>query len=653
MAALLVNSPRGPLTLFKPAAFGWRHVEPGVFPYVDQSELYVEVIREGFEISEEDQAGLLIEVQSDFLLAGINVAINNVATGQVVEDERRDSSGKLLVGRLVPGNYELIVYTHECITNMDPAKGTAISSFDLLMQMSVRLLREDGDESSLSASVPVETLDFSSSYSGAQPTVRSTEAAAPLVVTPEELMCQKEYQKLPTSLDGFALAGAVDLSEAYYSPTLNFHSHEIAFTAKRGQDALRVLVASSHAKLALYEHSDRSLVAQSRPVDGARAQLLVAQHLRPGTVYTIMLEFSEEAGMHDEEAADVQCDRFFMSIKTWDSQSTCSSSSSLSDDGQLLASVGAEPQPSTLLWKSKSLSKDLKMEGGGPVDLKITVDYSDGFFRPELALRSREQAEPQHEDEDGAATDLLYELLPSSVDFSRKHSTTYHFTDLEVGNYFVKLRQRFKESGCASPATITVVAQKAAADHANLRSGGVGGLNMYQSQSEEQENPRLASQLPLDLGTYKFLGGEASQPGRSASEGAYVLFSGPVQLSEHESQNRISFKVEANRTLVRFYAEHAEIALTLKDANSEHPKTLAAGTGSGLSHMLDKGQYTVQLALATAHARKSAELLPPQTQLTVMVADADARARYHKTWETALGQCDSGTNFPLALRQQK
>lgn len=138
---LLYNSPSGPVGLFKPAAVGWRHVEAGLPPLVDQTSLYVEIMRAGFEIAQDDKAGLVVEVQSDFLLSGINVAINNVETGQIVEDERRDSSSKLVVGYLLPGRYEMIVYTHECVTNMDPEHGKAISSFDLRLQMSMRLLR--------------------------------------------------------------------------------------------------------------------------------------------------------------------------------------------------------------------------------------------------------------------------------------------------------------------------------------------------------------------------------------------------------------------------------------------------------------------------------------------------------------------------------
>ena len=65
------------------------------------------------------------------MLSGINLALNNVETGQIIEDERRDSSSKLVVGYLLPGKYEMIVYTHESITNMDPEHGAAINSFDL------------------------------------------------------------------------------------------------------------------------------------------------------------------------------------------------------------------------------------------------------------------------------------------------------------------------------------------------------------------------------------------------------------------------------------------------------------------------------------------------------------------------------------------
>ena len=163
LAQLFLRSASGPLTLYRPAALGWRHVEPGLRPYVDQRELYIEILREGFEISEEDDAGLSIDLHSDFLLSGVNVAINNVATGAILEDERKDSSSKLVIGHLEPGAYELIVYTHQSMTNMDPEHGVALPTFDLLLSMSVRLLREEtqGGSGAQGAPVAVEVLDYS------------------------------------------------------------------------------------------------------------------------------------------------------------------------------------------------------------------------------------------------------------------------------------------------------------------------------------------------------------------------------------------------------------------------------------------------------------------------------------------------------------
>lgn len=275
MQQLLVKSGGSPVSLFQPGAVGWRHVEPGVDQHVDQHELYLEIFRKGFEIEADDEAGLIIEVQSDFLLSGVNVAINNVATGAVVEDERRDSSGKLVVGRLVPGSYELFLYTHECVTNMATSlsspDGRSMRPFDLALKISVRLLRVAGanDASAATASVPVEILDWSQARDG-QPRVQGTAAAAPLAVTPEELVCLKEFLPLPRSLDGYISMGSVDLSETFYIGTNSYHSHEMSFTPIKGHTALRIIIAKSNSKIVLLEQSGRQVVAQSRPAEAGK-----------------------------------------------------------------------------------------------------------------------------------------------------------------------------------------------------------------------------------------------------------------------------------------------------------------------------------------------------------------------------------------------
>jgi hypothetical protein len=134
------------------------------------------------------------------------------------------------------------------------------------------------------------------------------------------------------------------------------------------------------------------------------------------------------------------------------------------------------------------------------------------------------------------------------------------------------------------------------------------------------------------------MGGE-SHDGQSAA-GGYLLFSGPVQLDELESQNQIAFSVAKGPTLVRMYAENAGLVLTLHKTSSDHAKKIGGGASAHLLKSLDKGSYRVDLSLATAHARKTAELQPPRTQLTIMVVDPEVHHRYNSTWSSASEGCE-------------
>jgi hypothetical protein len=59
-----------------------------------------------------------------------------------------------------PGEYDLIIYTHEAVTNMDSGRENTLTSFDLLLQLSVRLLRlaDQNDGAARGAGVPIEIL---------------------------------------------------------------------------------------------------------------------------------------------------------------------------------------------------------------------------------------------------------------------------------------------------------------------------------------------------------------------------------------------------------------------------------------------------------------------------------------------------------------
>ena len=183
----------------------------------------------------DDDAGIFIELQSDFLLSGANVAINNRVTGQIIEGKRHDSSSRLVIEHMQPGEYDLIIYTHEAVTNMDPSQEKTLTSFDLLLQLSVRLLRlaDQNDGAARGAGVPIEILDYSGS-SSQQPRVKDNAEAEPFVLDAEELRCFEHYLALPRTVDHHSITGTLDFSEKFYIPTTSYYTHSMNFTARSG-----------------------------------------------------------------------------------------------------------------------------------------------------------------------------------------------------------------------------------------------------------------------------------------------------------------------------------------------------------------------------------------------------------------------------------
>jgi len=68
------------------------------------------------------------------------------------------------------------------------------------------------------------------------------------------------------------VSGILDVSEEFYIPTTFSYTHHITFTAKKEQDALRVLLVKSNTKIALVEDdSSHNLILQSKPVENGDA----------------------------------------------------------------------------------------------------------------------------------------------------------------------------------------------------------------------------------------------------------------------------------------------------------------------------------------------------------------------------------------------
>jgi len=206
------------------------------------------------------------------------------------------------------------------------------------------------------------------------------------------------------------------------------------------------------------------------------------------------------------------------------------------------------------------------------VDLEITLDYSGSFYPADATLVATARAKPVNQgdlssDEVAEVQVVASETSPTSFGYTKKQAITYLFTNIVAGTYEISLHQRFKPKDTRSPVALTMRCWPAGASTAVFERGGLQGLQMYQSQSEEQERPRAASRLPIDLRTYKYAA--TSTDSRSSQPNEPVLFSGPVQLDEQDSENCIYFAVES-LSLIRVYAERAGLVLGVEKLDGGH-----------------------------------------------------------------------------------
>lgn len=109
------------------------------------------------------------------------------------------------------------------------------------------------------------------------------------------------------------------------------------------------------------------LVVSSKSIEDGDAQLLIAKYLTIGTQYTILLEFSEEQGVFDGEAAE-ECNHFILALKTWNTRDICTDALH-PDRDSITTTPGNEEKTYILSLGPKSVKKELIISEKGLVDL--------------------------------------------------------------------------------------------------------------------------------------------------------------------------------------------------------------------------------------------------------------------------------------------
>lgn len=106
---------------------------------------------------------------------------------------------------------------------MDPGHGKAIGSFDLNLQIRLRLLRFADSKGGYGAGTAVQIdvgahNDDHLHHSDDIPHPEGANEAPPIVITHEELHCLKKYLPLPSNLQSLHLASSFDINEEFYNP---------------------------------------------------------------------------------------------------------------------------------------------------------------------------------------------------------------------------------------------------------------------------------------------------------------------------------------------------------------------------------------------------------------------------------------------------
>lgn len=160
----------------------------------------------------------------------------------------------------------------------------------------------------------------------------------------------------------------------------------------------------------------------------------------------------------------------------------------------------------------------------------------------------------------------------------------------------------------------------------------------YQSKMEVSQYGvfKLPSVLPIDVSSYRFLGGK--------NEDRYLLFSDYFSLADDETKNRISLgKLDNDQTYVRVFIEDDTVNLSLKctDVNGVVKNELTPKSQFLESNNLPK-DTTCEIFLNHVSKQDFAQklFLQENVRITLMVAKMEyVQAKYRDFHKEGLSEC--------------
>jgi len=237
--------------------------------------------------------GIILQVMSDFLLNDVNFALTPL-NEEPLHNFRQESQNSLLEAKLPPGSYDLMIYTHNCLSTAS----NPIQNMDVTFKVHIaftELIHEGGKVQ--------DSFEF---WIDGKP--EDTELV--LFLKPQE-KCARETDSLPTILDYSVL----NTQRTYSLMGMSRETHEMALIQYPAAQILTITVNRANAEISV---KGKEVYSEGLADDNAVALVVDTSQLSSSDV--ILFEFEPL----DKETGKFECLEFTIDFKTMPKQDACS-----------------------------------------------------------------------------------------------------------------------------------------------------------------------------------------------------------------------------------------------------------------------------------------------------------------------------------------
>lgn len=162
--------------------------------------------------------GIIISIHSDFQMNDINFAFTNLKNNKIYHHIRSENNNKVLLENIPGGQYELLIYAHSCLSNVDRG---GLQSIDANFLIDIHFLKWDTESDDFQQHFIMVDVDGSSYKFPMESVDKSL------------FQCFKDYQVLPTELKSFN-SKFIEINSEFMIPVIEEYDHIMEYTPESG-----------------------------------------------------------------------------------------------------------------------------------------------------------------------------------------------------------------------------------------------------------------------------------------------------------------------------------------------------------------------------------------------------------------------------------